>query len=398
MTVDDEAQDPRRTSPTADVRAAELTGSGRGGVATIGVAGRRWADVVNRYFAPAAGPVTLQENRVYYGQWRSGRITAPGESVVVTPLGNYAVEVHCHGGRAAVVAILSDLAAAGAEVLSWQQWIEHQEAASPLIAEARQVLAETVTQRTAAIALDQVRGAFRDQLRGWIDALRHGVPWDVVRTDVQEVLQRCEVGLHLAHPWNVVLAGAPNVGKSSLLNALLGYRRAITFDAPGTTRDVVAAETVIDGWPLRISDTAGMRHSEDHIERHGVQSARRAAQAADVVVLVTAAGPHKTTAAGDAGHLQALHDSRRVIHVLNKVDLLDQTAPPVDEDWVQTVAVSGRGIDDLARRIVAALVPNPPAPGAAVPVTPRQTSCLQRVLAAPSADEALARLYHVLRR
>jgi tRNA modification GTPase len=84
----------------------------------------------------------------------------------------------------------------------------------------------------------------------------------------------------------VVIAGPPNVGKSSLINALLGYQRAIVFDQPGTTRDVLTATTAIDGWPVELADTAGIREGDDAIETEGVARALAEIRAADLVVEV----------------------------------------------------------------------------------------------------------------
>ncbi len=84
------------------------------------------------------------------------------------------------------------------------------------------------------------------------------------------VLRWTDLGTHLATPWRVVLAGAPNVGKSSLINALLGYGRAIVFDQPGTTRDVVTADAAIEGWPITLADTAGLHDASDATESAGI--------------------------------------------------------------------------------------------------------------------------------
>ena len=74
----------------------------------------------------------------------------------------------------------------------------------------------------------------------------------------------------MLEPWKVVLAGAPNVGKSSLINALLGYDRAIVHDTPGTTCDVVTASAAFGGWAVELADTAGLRATIDPLETHGV--------------------------------------------------------------------------------------------------------------------------------
>ena len=86
--------------------------------------------------------------------------------------------------------------------------------------------------------------------------------------------------------WRVVIAGPPNVGKSSLINAMAGYERAIVSPLPGTTRDVVTLTTAIDGWPVQLADTAGLRASDDELESAGVKLAGAALAAADLVILV----------------------------------------------------------------------------------------------------------------
>ena len=95
-----------------------------------------------------------------------------------------------------------------------------------------------------------------------------------------------DVGMHLTNPWRVAIGGPPNVGKSTLINALVGYQRAIAFDQPGTTRDVVTAMTAIDGWPVELSDTAGLRTSDEPLEQAGVQRRRAELRRADLTVLV----------------------------------------------------------------------------------------------------------------
>ena len=95
-----------------------------------------------------------------------------------------------------------------------------------------------------------------------------------------------DLGLHLTTPWRVVLTGPPNVGKSSLINALVGRERAIGSAQPGTTRDVVTAVTAVGGWPIELADTAGVRQVVDPLEREGVNRAKRSREHADLVVMV----------------------------------------------------------------------------------------------------------------
>lgn len=246
--------------------------------------------------------------------------------------------------------------------------------------------------------------------------------WPAVQRQLDELIARWGIGRHLADPWKVVLAGAPNVGKSSLLNALVGYRRAITFDAPGTTRDVVAADTVLDGWPIQLSDTAGIRVSADGIERQGVQYAERTIAEADLVVWVTDARQDPTPPA-----ISSVTPVRTLL-VRNKADLLDLNAsspPSLDGintrapeaglagDAIFTVAIgpSGdqqpttsaataagdrTGLETLSRRIVESLIGEAPAPGTAVPLSLRQVERLRQARRAENLDKAMPALRRLL--
>jgi tRNA modification GTPase len=183
---------------------------------------------------------------------------------------------------------------------------------------------------------------------------------------IAELLQRSRIGLHLTQPWRVVLAGRPNVGKSSLLNAILGYARAIVFDEPGTTRDVLSAETAIDGWPVELSDTAGLRVTRDEIEQEGVLRARRTAESADLLVLVFDAS--QPWSSSDA---QLVTEFPQALVVHNKCDL-----PVVDEQQRHTglrvSALTGTNVSVLIEEIGRRLVPVIPPAGAGVPFTQRQ--------------------------
>src|SRR5439155_711085 len=103
---------------------------------------------------------------------------------------------------------------------------------------------------------------------------------------LKELKSRTRLGRHLTNPWRVVVAGAPNVGKSSLVNALAGYARCVVSPTPGTTRDVVSTLIAVDGWPIELLDTAGLRLPGENLEQQGIALARAAVESADLCLWV----------------------------------------------------------------------------------------------------------------
>ena len=196
------------------------------------------------------------------------------------------VEIHCHGGDAAVDRILGDLEIVGCRIVTWQQLL--QERATSFEAECLHALSRASTLKTANILLEQQTGALKDALEK-IRSLSAQLPGSADRVgdkqrllaQLSRLLRWADLGLHLISPWEVVVCGRPNVGKSSLINAIVGYARSIVFDEPGTTRDVVTTETVLDGWPIHLSDTAGLRENADRLESAGIELARERLQFAE---------------------------------------------------------------------------------------------------------------------
>lgn len=352
------------------LRAALLTPPGRGAVAVVALAGSGATSIVQQHFtSPGGRTPTFELNRIHFGRWRSQPAAVDaGEELVVCRRGEEQFEIHCHGGDAASAAILGALENAGCAIVPWQAWHDD---ADTIAAEVRTALAAARTTRIASILLDQteaLRRAF-DRVRQLVE---HGHRGSALAL-VEQLLARAEFGLHLTKPFHVVLTGRPNVGKSSLLNALLGYRRAIVFDQPGTTRDVVTAATVVDGLPIELSDTAGIRTTGDELESAGVDAARRRLVEADLVLTVFDLTDRWT--AEDAAILAAYANP---IVVLNKADAAE-VSDAARPTGLRTSAANGRGIEELLGTIAARLVPNPPLSGEAVPFTSRQIDEMRRL-------------------
>jgi tRNA modification GTPase len=360
-------------------RVALLTPAGRGAVAVLRVEGPQAAGVLARYFRPA-GPVNIErvdEGRIVYGRWGG----PSGEECVVALVGPEAIELHCHGGVAAADAVLHDLAAGGVAVQLWSDWTARSKS-DPIRAAALAVLPMARTQRTAAIVLDQLVGALGRALTEVRELLSANRTADAaLRLD--RLLSVAVAGRWIARPARVVLAGRPNVGKSSLLNVLLGYARAIVDPTPGTTRDVVAATTALDGWPIELADTAGRRAAADELESAGIALAGTRAAAADLVVVVT---DRSTSWTAEDDALLRQYPSALVVH--NKADLAAAVEAVHRPLGVATSASTLAGIDRLASAIVERLVPVAPLPGEAVPFYSQHVEALQAVQTALNAGNA----------
>jgi tRNA modification GTPase len=151
----------------------------------------------------------------------------------------------------------------------------------------------------------------------------------------------------------VALIGRPNVGKSSLLNRLAGEEVAIVTELPGTTRDVIRQELVIEGVPIHVLDTAGLRDSGDRLERLGIERTREVVERADLVLFV--ADAHAGWLDEDSRLLSELPAGVQRLVVLNKIDLGRSLSGPMPGRQVRVSAHSGEGLDDLRREILDAL-------------------------------------------
>ena len=373
-------------SPTTRATATtvvELTPVGRGAVASVEIAGPDAARLVDTLFHPAAGKplAALPADRVVYGRWQ---LVERGEDVVVARRADDSVAIHCHGGVAAVAAIVDSLCRAGAVRIDWRQWLKGR-ADDPIVAAAEIALTQAPTDRVATVLWDQRQGALRqaiDRLVGYVSSGR----LKEARSALDDLLSWRSLGCHLTEPWRVVLAGRPNVGKSSLINALVGYDRAIVHPTPGTTRDLVTATTAWDGWPVELVDTAGLHAAARGVEAAGVALARARLATADLVLLVLDASNPLTTE-----DRALLADWPAALVVLNKCDVGDSS----DEISISTMhppharvsAKTGEGLEALQHALVQRLVPHNPSRGQAVPFQPEQVDALQAAAQALTSGE-----------
>ncbi len=395
------AADDTVSGPQADdCRVAVLTPPGRGAVASIVVEGRQARRQVARQFTPAINRSleSIPSGRLLLGRWQlplglSG--STPGEEVVVVCRDPASVEIHCHGGTAAAAAIVSSLVAQGVRASTASHWLVSQQQ-DRLVADAHLALAHARTTRVAAILLDQYRGALSQAVTRIRQLLADGAD-QLAANQLYDLLRWAALGMHLIQPWQVVLIGPTNAGKSSLINALLGYRRAIVFHEAGTTRDVLTDVTAIDGWPIELADTAGWRITDSDLESEGMRRAQQRALGADLLLIVTDVtrpwGPDELRQVTEHG---CGDGARTCLLVHNKADLRE--AIPDDRPaGILTSAIDGTGIDHVLHSMVQRLVPQVPSPGTAVPFLARHRQALSAALAAARARDCQGAQQHLHR-
>ncbi len=362
-----------------------LTPPGSGAIAVIALRGPDAWSIVRRFFRPASKktlPDKPSERATWFGHIGAGEGAGDDAILAVPSLHpDPVVEIHCHGGRQ-VVQWLIDL-------LKNECCIETSPEKLVAANEAWALLPHAKTLRTAGILLDQAQGAF-DRAVAAIRKAQSDNRTAEAQALLNELNRYTTVARHLIEPWHVAIAGAPNAGKSSLLNALAGYQRSVVAPLPGTTRDVVTATLAFDGWPVEISDTAGLRKVDpalrdgsgmsdpsrsagstlreggDELEAEGIARARKHLAEADLCLwVIDTTGPQPPTLASFASENEIA--AERVLTVLNKIDQApawDLTRIP---DAIRISATTGQGIDVLIRKMVDMLVPDPPPPGAPVP-------------------------------
>jgi tRNA modification GTPase len=326
---------------------AVLTPPGSAAIAVFRVRGPAAWEIVRRYFQPARGQLADVPPAPSLRFGRFG--DAVSDEVMLVTREKDCFEIHCHGGRRVVEWLLGLMKTAGAEETAWPEVV------TPEFADPRAgaLLPFARTVRTAAILLDQAHGAYER----------------AIAANDNDVLRRnATVGRHLVEPWTVAIAGPPNAGKSTLLNALAGFSRSVVSPIPGTTRDAVSVSLAFDGWPIDLIDTAGLRETLDAVEIEGVERARQAVAASDLCLWVIDANLPLPASADDiTRQLGRVFGSTLI--VLNKSEL---TAVPVRilPDAIRISAATGQGLTELAKRIVQMLIPVAPKLGEPVPYTP----------------------------
>ena len=377
--------------------AAIATAPGRGSVGIVRVSGKGLAGLVDALCGRA-----LKAREARYGPFRDADGSPIDHGLALyfpaphSYTGEDVLELQAHGGPVVLQLLLARCLAAGAEIdpATGQPRLAGLRVAQPgefteraflndkidlAQAEAIADLIDASTEAAARSASRSLSGEFSKEIHGLRDALIHlrmlveatlDFPEEEIdflqKADAQgqldrlqqalaRVMQRARQGALLREGIKVVIAGQPNAGKSSLLNALAGAELAIVTPVAGTTRDVVAQTIQIEGVPLHVMDTAGLRDSEDEVEKIGIARAWGHIETADAVLFlhdltrVEAADYRAEEERIAAGLAEKLPASVPVIDVWNKLDAAAVAAPG---PGVRLSAKSGQGLDTLRRRLL----------------------------------------------
>jgi tRNA modification GTPase len=342
--------------------AALISPPGKGALAVLHVSGEGAVALVTQLLGRAPGTEPA------LGVLRDGgeRLDEVMARRVAGFSGEETVEITCHGGPAVVERILRALEAAGASREDAAALLERGVETGQLDrirAEAWGLLPRAATELAARVLRDQAEGALSQAL-GKLETVR----------DAERLLSTAPLGLALASPRRVVLVGSPNVGKSTLFNALVREDRALVSPTPGTTRDPVRETIAIEQVPVVLVDTAGVEAPRDLLEQRSIERTQSSLREADVILFLFDA---EAGAQGPELRLLETLSSRRVILLVNKVDV-GKKKPLLEA--LPISAKTGQGLDAVRRKILHALAVTPRhTDGDAVVFTARQERLLARV-------------------
>ena len=371
---------------SGDTIAAIATAPGRGGVAVVRVSGSEALSIAGRLTGKGSkfqdSSSKFQVLRLYSSQPETSSLkpeTFLDEAVVLlfraphSYTGEDVVEFQCHGGTVTPRRVLAACLAAGARLARRGEFTERAFLNGRLDytqAESVLNLIDAKTARAADAALEGLSGRRARECRALYESaldlstrLEHALDIDegelppdflpsvnsrlsTLDSHLRAVLSKATESRLLKSGALVVLAGPPNAGKSSLLNALLDENRAIVSDSPGTTRDSIEAWIDLDGWPIRLVDTAGLREAKDEIEVEGVKRSEDLIAEADVVLMLRSCEGERVRSP-QPSHLRTFTPSH-LLNVTSKCDL-------GRGEGLNVSAKTGEGLDGLKRAIVAKL-------------------------------------------
>lgn len=360
--------------------AAIATPPGEGGVAVIRISGNDALSVAEKIFS---GPIrSYKSHTAHFGKVIDGEGNVVDETLALVMLaprsytGEDTIEIHCHGGSLVTRRVLETILQAGARAaqpgeFTFKAFINGKFDLTQ--AEAVQQLISAKSDLALQMAEQQLQGKISKQilsfqaelvdiaaiLEAWVDFPEEDLEFasmEEVIAALSEVLQQMEKlaasfhdGKIVSHGISLCLAGPPNVGKSSLMNALLGKERAIVTDIAGTTRDMLEEEMKLGDLQFRLIDTAGIRETSEVIEQEGIRRSKEAMRSADLILLVLDASRGLCE---ESVELVASAPKEKTLLVWNKIDLPHASLPAVDFPVSTCISARvGTGLEELRSQI-----------------------------------------------
>lgn len=368
-----------------DTIAAISTPPGEGGVGIVRISGSGAFNVAKKIFRPARSGNWLSESfKLHYGHVINGTGSVIDEvllSVMKAPhtyTREDVVEINCHGGSVPVREVLRTVLSTGARLATPGEFTKRAFLNGRIDLTQAESVIDVIRSKTEAslkVALSQLKGGLSERINGMqykilgiLAQLEASIdfPEDDIEEknrneikeaalsaveDLDELIVAAGRGRIYREGIMTVIAGRPNVGKSSLLNTLLGRERAIVTDIPGTTRDVIEEMINIRGIPLVLADTAGLRETGDVVEKIGVEKTRQFIEGADLILFVIEASEGVIE---EDREIMDTVDRKKTILIVNKIDIVDN--PQLqgvigDIPRVEISALKGLGIDKLENKI-----------------------------------------------
>lgn len=373
-----------------DTICAIATPIGEGGIAIIRISGEKALEIADKIFAPKSKK-DIKDMKTY--TMRYGTIVDLDTKDIIDDVilsymkgprsytGENVIEVNCHGGVVATNRVLNQIVKAGARIAEPGEFTKRaflngridlsQAEATMDIIKAKTELSMKSAMMQSKGALSKEIGELRKYLLNVLALIEYAVDFteddeDIVDDDliaqikdsitktitrINSLLKNADEGKIIRDGLNIVIVGKPNVGKSSLLNSLLREKRAIVTDIPGTTRDIIEEYINLDGIPIKITDTAGIRDTEDTVEKIGVERSKEKIEEADLVILML--DTSRALDDEDRVIIDAIND-KKYIALLNKVDLECKLSEEVITSLNRTIEISaktGFGIENLKEEI-----------------------------------------------
>ena len=360
---------------TSDTIAAIATPAGQGGVGIIRVSGPAAATVAEKIAGHCPKP-----RYAHYGDFCDSAENIIDSGITLyfkkpfSFTGEDVVEFHAHGGPVVLDLLLKEILSMNVRPARAGEFSERAYLNDKIDLAQAEAIADLIaadSEQAARAASRSLQGEFSRVIHQLVEDLIHlrmyvesaldfpeeeidfladttiNEKLQQIKQRLSEVKQSARQGRLLKEGMSVVIAGKPNAGKSSLLNRLAGQEAAIVTDIPGTTRDILREHIQIDGLPLHIIDTAGLRESEDAVEREGVKRAREMIEKADRVLLVVDINDNETL------DLQGVPQSAGITRIMNKIDSRARPAEIIEgkETTIYLSAKSGEGIELLKQHL-----------------------------------------------